>query len=272
MSGTFTYTPAAGTVLDAGNDQTLSVSFTPTDTTDYTTASATAAINVLQATPTMTWANPANIVYGTALGATQLDATASWTVNGTSGSVAGTFTYTPAAGTVLHAGNGQALSVSFAPPTRPITRRASSTSSINVLQATPTITWPNPANIVYGTALSSTQLDATATWTVGGTNGSVAGTFTYTPPAGTVLNVGNDQTLSVSFAPTDTTDYTSASGTALINVVASGTHCHQFQRHDCLDPRGHEQRAVLRRHQQFRWHAVVVEQRDFQRHPDAHRH
>ena len=44
--GTFAYTPAAGTVLDAGNGQTLSVTFTPTDTTDYTTATATATINV----------------------------------------------------------------------------------------------------------------------------------------------------------------------------------------------------------------------------------
>ena len=35
---------------------------------------------------------------------------------------------------------------------------------------TPTISWPNPANIVYGTALGSTQLDATA---------NVAGTFAY---------------------------------------------------------------------------------------------
>ena len=47
MPGTFAYTPAAGTVLDAGS-QTLSVTFTPTDTTDYTTATATATINVTQ--------------------------------------------------------------------------------------------------------------------------------------------------------------------------------------------------------------------------------
>ena len=59
----------------------------------------------------------------------------------------------------------------------------------------PSITWPTPADITYGTALSGTQLDATA---------NVQGTFTYTPAAGTVLGAGNDQTLSVSFAPTDT--------------------------------------------------------------------
>ena len=84
------------------------------------------------------------------------------------------------------------------------------TATIAVAQATPTITWANPASIVYGTALSSAQLDATA---------SVPGTFTYTPAAGTVLGAGNSQTLSVTFTPTDSTDYKSASATASINVL-----------------------------------------------------
>ena len=68
------------------------MTFTPTDTTDYTTATASASINVKQATPTITWSNPADITYGTALSGTQLDATAN---------VPGTFAYTPASGTVL---------------------------------------------------------------------------------------------------------------------------------------------------------------------------
>ena len=68
------------------------MTFTPTDTANYTTATTTVAITVLKATPTITWATPADIVYGTALSATQLNATAS---------VPGTFVYTPAAGTVL---------------------------------------------------------------------------------------------------------------------------------------------------------------------------
>ncbi len=63
MAGTFTYTRAAGTVLRAGNNQTLSVLFTPTDTTDYTTASATATINVNRATLLIT-AISATRVYG----------------------------------------------------------------------------------------------------------------------------------------------------------------------------------------------------------------
>ena len=75
MPGTFVYTPAAGTVLIAGAGQTLSVTFTPTDAANYTTATATVAITVLKATPIITWPTPANIIYGTALSATQLNAT-----------------------------------------------------------------------------------------------------------------------------------------------------------------------------------------------------
>ena len=73
----------------------MTATFTPTDSTNYTTATKSVNINVAQATPTITWSNPANITYGTALSGTQLDAT---------GSVPGTFTYNPVAGTVLDAG------------------------------------------------------------------------------------------------------------------------------------------------------------------------
>ena len=200
VPGMFTYTPALGAVLHAGNDQTLSVSFTPSDTSDYNSSSATATINVDEATPSITWANPTDITYGTALSSSQLDATAS---------VPGTFTYTLALGTVLDAGNGQTLSVSFTPTDTTDYTTATAKATINVDKATPSITWANPADITYGTALSTAQLDATA---------SVPGTFTYTRALGSVLHAGNDQTLSVSFTPTDTTDYTTATAKATINV------------------------------------------------------
>jgi hypothetical protein len=80
-------------------------------------------------------------------------------------------------------------------------------------QTTPTITWPTPAAITAGTALSTTQLDATA---------SVPGSFLYSPAAGTVLGAGT-QTLSVSFTPTDTTDYTTATDTVTLTVTAAIT-------------------------------------------------
>ena len=77
------------------------------------------------------------------------------------------------------------------------------------LQAAPTITWFNPADTTYGTALGATQLDATA---------DVAGTFAYTPATGTMLHAGNNQTLSVTFTPTDATDYTTATKSVSISV------------------------------------------------------
>ena len=68
VPGTFVYTPAAGTVLSAGAAQSLSVTFTPTDAANYTTATKSVVINVTQATPVITWPAPADITYGTALG------------------------------------------------------------------------------------------------------------------------------------------------------------------------------------------------------------
>ena len=177
---------------------TLSVTFTPTDTSDYTTATATTTITVFQATPTITWNSPAPIVYGTALGSSQLNATAN---------VPGTFSYTPAAGAILRAGVNT-LSVTFTPTDTSDYTTATATTTITVFQATPTITWNSPAPIVYGTALGSSQLNATA---------NVPGTFSYTPAAGAILRAGVN-TLSVTFTPTDTSDYTTATATTTITV------------------------------------------------------
>ena len=104
VPGTFTYTPAAGTVLKAGG-QKLSAVFTPTDSKTYTAATASVQLTVTQATPVTTWATPAPIAAGTALGAAQLDASAN---------VPGSFKYSPAAGTVLAAGTQQLTAV-FSP-------------------------------------------------------------------------------------------------------------------------------------------------------------
>jgi hypothetical protein len=82
-------------------------------------------------------------------------------------------------------------------------------------QLTPEITWSNPASIVYGTPLSSTQLDATASDKVSGA--TVPGTFVYTPPVGTVLSTGK-HTLHAYFTPSDSTKYTTVPATVLINV------------------------------------------------------
>jgi hypothetical protein len=81
--------------------------------------------------------------------------------------------------------------------------------NMTVSKATPTITWATPASITSGTALSSTQLNATA---------SAPGTFVYNPAAGTTPAAGMD-TLSVTFTPTDTGDYNTATATVTLAVT-----------------------------------------------------
>jgi hypothetical protein len=92
--------------------------------------------------------------------------------------------------------------------------QGSTALSITVLKLVPQMSWVTPAAIVYGTALSGSQLDAAATW-----NGSaVPGTFTYTPPLSTVLSSGSNQILSVTFTPTDASTYTNVTTNVLITV------------------------------------------------------
>ena len=77
----------------------------------------------------------------------------------------------------------------------------------------PNISWAAPASIAYGTALSATQLNATASY-----NGeTVPGTFTYNPAIGTVLGAGT-HTLSVQFVPS-VAGYSSAGASVSITVT-----------------------------------------------------
>ena len=196
--GTFAFsdpsiTPAAGT-----NAQ--SVTFTPTDLANYNTATGTVDVDVSKATPSITWNTPAAVFVGTSLSATQLDA---------SSVVDGTFAYSPASGTVMGTVGSPLLSTTFTPTDTANYNPATASVTLTVSsKLVPTITWSAPAAITYGTALSVTQLDATA---------SVPGTFSYNPAAGTVLNAGIE-TVTATFTPTDTVTYAIATKTASITV------------------------------------------------------
>jgi hypothetical protein len=108
--------------------------------------------------------------------------------------------------------------VSFTPDDSNYTTAAKDVK-INVLKATPTINWSNPADIVYGTLLSGTQLNATASAVVNGVTVAVGGNFVYNPASGTLLAAGSNQNLHVDFTPTDTTDFNTASKDVKINVT-----------------------------------------------------
>jgi len=102
----------------------------------------------------------------------------------------------------------QSEAITFTPTDTTTYAPAHATVNVTVDQAVPVITWAAPAAITYGTALSSAQLDASA---------SVPGTFTYTPTTGTVVGAGS-QTLKVTFTPTDSTNYASNTKTAQLTV------------------------------------------------------
>jgi sugar lactone lactonase YvrE len=197
VAGNFVYDPPAGTSFPVGL-QTLSVTFKPTNTTDYTTATATINLTVTKAAPAITWATPAPITYGTAVGPTQQDATAN---------VAGTFVYEQKAGWVPIAGT-HTMTVTFTPTDTSDYKTATATVTLTVNQATPVITWLTPAPITYGTAVGPTQQDATA---------NVAGTFVYEQKAGWVPIVGT-HTMTVTFAPTDALDYKTVTATVTLTV------------------------------------------------------
>jgi hypothetical protein len=113
VAGSFAFTgPDNGTVLQvSGSPYTEAFLFTPTDTADYTTAAGTVAVTINKANQTITWGNPPDITYGTALGAAQLNAAVAGVAGG---SATGDVTYTPLAGTVLGAGSHQDLHVDVA--------------------------------------------------------------------------------------------------------------------------------------------------------------
>ena len=200
---------------------TLSMTFNPSplivkqgDTADQVTINVTntSATTQIYSSVVLTLTLP------TGLTATALtDPTGGWTC------VVGTLTCTRTTSIAANASDSVTLTVSVPPygagstTTGLINVTASSpnfsnnvTASDNVIfQQPPAITWATPANIVFGTPLSGTQLDASS---------PVAGSFSYSPAAGTVLSVG-PHTLTATFTPTDTTDYTTATATVTLTVI-----------------------------------------------------
>ena len=173
LTQTYTGSPlsATATTLPAG----LSVNFTYNGrTTTPTTAGnylvigtisssnyqglATGTLKITQATPPITWATPAPITYGTALSATQLDA---------SSTVAGTFAYTPAAGTVLTTGP-QTLSAIFTPTDTTDYTAATASVTLTVNEEPQTISFSaGTVADASGVTLGATPLTLGATSTSG---------------------------------------------------------------------------------------------------------
>jgi len=198
VPGTFIYSPGEGDVLPTGR-HILQVAFNPDDATNYTSAQAETQLVVTSMLSTVAWSNPVAIPYGTPLGRSQLNATAS---------VPGTFTYTPNEETILPVGR-HTLKVSFTPNDSANQMVAKAEVTLTVIKQRPAITWPTPAPIICGDALSGKELNATA---------SVPGSFVYIPGAGAVLSAGKHTPTAV-FTPEDTANYTTTQTAVSLNVL-----------------------------------------------------
>jgi hypothetical protein len=202
VAGIFAYTSPTATPNSGTTSQ--AVTFTPTDTNNYNTVSTTVSVTVNQATSTATVAVNNSATYdGTGHAATV-------TLSGTN--TIGSVTDLTGGQALQTNANTYAVTATFVPvDTNYTTLTGLSAGNFTINQATPIITWSNPAAINYGAALGGTQLNADS--------GGVSGSFVYTPASGTVLGAGNTQTLSVQFTPSDTNNYSTPSAqTVSINV------------------------------------------------------
>ncbi len=215
VAGTFVYSPTASTVLAIGT-QTLSATFTPTDTTNYNQATAMVHLlvkDMAYSDQTITFNSIPNTIFGSA--PITLTATASsglaiaYSVESGPASVAGNQL------TILGAGSVTVVANQSGDSGSKINAAPSISRSFNVSPETSIVTWATPSAITYGTVLGSPQLSASV-------EGDIAGTLTYSPSAGTLLAAGN-QTLNVVFSPSDTANYTSNSNTFVSLTVNKAT-------------------------------------------------
>jgi hypothetical protein len=174
----------------------------------YSSTSSTFQIAI----PVISW-QPAAFLYGP-LPASELNATATLFGSPATGTFVYTFVGTGAAITVgqIYPAASYPVQVAFTPTGSPTSYPSAATLQIN--RAAPVLTWATPAAIFTSTALSATQLDATA---AGITGAALPGTFVYKPAAGATLAAG-PQVLTTTFTPADAVDYTTASAQVTVQV------------------------------------------------------
>jgi VCBS repeat-containing protein len=208
IPGSYVYSPAVGAVLPLGT-QTLQVTFLPTDSVNFNPAVATGTITVTKASVAasgITLTPPASLTYtGTAKAYTASAPGVSGFTSSYSGR-AGT-TYGPSTVAPTYAGS-YTITATVNDPNYTGTKSLDFT----IAKAVPTITTnPTSSTLTFGQTLAAATLSGGVT--------SVPGSFAFaytgtSPSAGT-------WSYDVVFTPTDTVNYTTATGSAAVTVSAS---------------------------------------------------
>lgn len=207
VGGTITYTPASGTVLDAGL-RPLQASFAPTNSQNYNATSTTVTLDVRKAVPTI------NLTAGTFLYDGQPHA-ATATVTGVGGATLGpvTVTYDESADAPVAAGV-YAVAATFAGDANHEARTATGTLTIDPF--TPVVT------VAGGTFTYDAQPHAT-TATVTGVGADVPpGTLTITYNGSTTVPAGAG-TYAVTASIAAAGNYRAASATATLTILKAAS-------------------------------------------------
>ena len=135
-------------------------------------------VTVQRITPVVTWSPPAALVYGQPLTAAQFEVSAD---------VPGSFEYSPALGTVLHAGTSQPLTVTFTPEDTTTYSTLTRTAPVTVAPAPLTIA-ASDATITFGS--TPPAISHTTSGLVNGDTESVLGSITCSTIATASTPVG----------------------------------------------------------------------------------
>jgi MBG domain-containing protein/Big-like domain-containing protein len=177
-----------------------SLTFTPTDSTNYQSATVSVLLTVNKV-PLSIGANDASRAYAAA------NPTFSGSVNSAINGDTFTETFLTSATNTGPVGT-YAIVPSVTGANLADYTVTATNGTLTILPSSNTITWATPTPVSYGTALSGAQLNAASL---------TAGTFSYSPASGTVLQPGQ-HTLSVTFTPADTTNYQNATSSVLLTV------------------------------------------------------
>jgi hypothetical protein len=235
--GAFAFSHESGQLLRAGT-YTISLSFTPADSVNYSSASVDNSLVVRRHAPVLVWKPPRPLVYGQLLTSNELNAVVEdneyiaahtsqvmalmalkgdggggakvaterrtmrdgSTIGLVSAEIPGKLEYSPEVGhRFAHVGRHQ-IKVRFTPDDAANHSVVDKVLEISVRRAAPRIVWRKPETIIEGTRLSKEgQLNATLDFP---DFGPQHGKFEYDPPEGTKLELGLHN-LSVRFIPSE---------------------------------------------------------------------